>query len=361
MIFYVIIATLIFIGIFIKKRSEQYMAFILVLLFLFIALHNSYINGTDTISYRAYFDKIKPELSFLLSSDAQFESGYTLLNILSKKLWDNYFLFQVIYSAISTILLGIIIKKTQLRAQEKFIFLFIYFTFRYFQNSMEFLRQGLATEIIWICILSFGDDKKENKIIHHAFTVPAYCFHRSAIFNFLFMPIAVAIRKVSKEKLLIITAVLSLGILFMPKGILNQFQGLAFVVGGERYAKYFMLPEADVQSINYVNYLLRWFFVLLFALQVDECEYRKSKLIFAVSCVAVVLGSINSAIFTRLLEYYMVAIYVEIALSYRVFAKRSRAVYIFGLYAMFLTLLIRNLNTVSGGSYMTYAIYPFWR
>lgn len=52
MVYYLGIATLIFMGYFTSKNSDKYLNFMLCILFMFIALHNPYLTGTDGRSYR---------------------------------------------------------------------------------------------------------------------------------------------------------------------------------------------------------------------------------------------------------------------------------------------------------------------
>lgn len=101
MVYYLGIATLIFMGYFTSKNSDKYLNFMLCILFMFIALHNPYLTGTDGRSYRAYFKTHIPTLSHFSEYNHTYEIGYALLNSLAKTIHNNYFTFQLIYSFIA--------------------------------------------------------------------------------------------------------------------------------------------------------------------------------------------------------------------------------------------------------------------
>lgn len=162
MVYYLGIATLIFMGYFTSKNSDKYLNAMLCILFVFIALYNPYITGTDGRSYRAYFKGNIPTLFHFSEYNHTYEIGYALLNSLAKTIHNDYFIFQLIYSFIAIFLLGLVLKKTKLADQEKILLLFVYFCYRFFQNNMEFLRQNIAILFIWLAVLSVNDITKKK-------------------------------------------------------------------------------------------------------------------------------------------------------------------------------------------------------
>ncbi|WP_267472252.1 EpsG family protein [Ligilactobacillus salivarius] len=109
-----------------------------------------------------------------------------------------------------------------------------------------------------------------------------------------------------------------------------------------------------------VNYGIRYVFYIMYFLSIDNYEYSKKKTTLVVASLAIICGSINQNIFTRLLEYYMIGIYIAIVKSkYLMTAGRSRNLYLLILYVVFMIILARNLLTVSSGTYMNYQLYPF--
>lgn len=362
MIYYLVIATLIFIGYFTDKNSDKYLKSLLFILFLFIAFHNPYVTGTDGRSYRAFFKDNVPILLHFSEYNHTYEIGYALLNSLTKTIHNDYFIFQLIYSFITILLLGLVLKKSKLENQEKILLLFVYFCYRFFQNSMEFLRQNIAILFIWLAVLSINDyyqERGKNKI-KYVLTLIAWTFHRSAIFNMLLLPLIEKLKKVDTTKIVVTTSLVSLGILFMGNGIISKFVQFAIVIGGERYSSYLISPGEVVLPINPINYALRYVFYMLYFLSIDNYEYSKKKTILVVASFAIICGSINQNIFTRLLEYFMIGIYIAIVKSKHLMIEgRSRNLYLFILYFIFIIILSRNLMTVSSGTYMNYQIYPF--
>jgi hypothetical protein len=378
MIVYILIATLIFFGVFVNNK--QYINIMLVILFAFTALHNPYITGTDGISYRYYFSNSIPVISRFNEYSHSYEIGYAFLNSVAKTIKDDYFIFQVIYCAISTFLLGVVLKKTKFDNNEKCLLLFVYFCFRYFQNSMEFLRQNIATLLVWIAILSIDDDIKQRisgKIKKYLLVIIGWSFHRSAIFNIIMIPLIDFLKKISTRKLLLSTAIISVIFLSLGTQSLNRIINIAVLIGGERYAGY-LIDGTEYLKLNMINFLFRWSVTILytFALSVKtsqlagtydlisyefkESDLLRGKHIFVLSCIAVMCGSINVGIFGRLMEYYMIGIYMAVVKCKEVFSVgKSRMLFLLFIYVAFMILLIRNLHTVSGGTYMNYELYPF--
>lgn len=362
MVYYLEIATLIFMGYFTSKNSNKYLNFMLCILFMFIALHNPYLTGTDGRSYRAYFKTHIPTLSHFSEYNHTYEIGYALLNSLAKTIHNNYFTFQLIYSFIAIFLLGLVLKKTKLADQEKLLLLFVYFCYRFFQNSMEFLRQNIAILLIWLAVLSISDyyqEKGKNKV-KYVLTIVAWTFHRSAIFNLILLPLIERLKGIDDKKLVVITSLVSFGFLLLGNGVISKIVQFAIIIGGERYSSYLISPGEVVPPINPVNYGIRYIFYIMYFLSINNYEYSKKKTVLVVASLAIICGSINQNIFTRLLEYYMIGIYIAIVKSkYLMTAGRSRNLYLLILYVVFMIILARNLLTVSSGTYMNYQLYPF--
>lgn len=363
--YYIGLATVIFFGFFVKKNPKKYLIFSLVLLWLFTALHNPYINGTDGISYRNYFITFIPKLMNFGQYDHEYEIGFALLNSIAKTIHNDYFVFQVFYTTISILLLGIVLEKSGLEDNEKSLLLFVYFAFRYFQNAMEFLRQNIAIEIVWIGFLTLKEDKSSLKrrklrtVLEYVWFFAARLFHRSALFNLFLIPIIKRLKKIDKVQLTIYVAIISVICIGLAGPVINRLINLAIQIGGERYKVYLIEGSEAAFTFNPINYMLRWVFILLFLIQVRYLKYEKKDIVFAIACMAVICGSISAGIFTRMLEYYMIGIYIMITLSYRAFFGKYKYLYVFLVYILFLVILVRNLHTVSAGTYMNYQLYPF--
>lgn len=365
MIYYVTLATIFFCGFFMKKGARKYLVFSLILLYVFSVLRDPYVNGTDGISYRKFFEFDVPLLAHFKEYMHGFEWGYALINSIAKTIYNDYFSFHVLYASISVVLLAIVVEKSGLEDNEKCLLLFTYFTFKYFRNAFEYMRQNIANEIIWIGFLTVTDSKKNNilskmrTLLEYLWFYIAYLFHRSALFNLIIVPIVKKIRKIDKMKLTIGVAVISIICMGLSGPVINRLINIAISIGGERYEKYLIDGDTAVRGINIVNYLVRWFFVIMFLIQYRQLKYKKKDLIFAVSCIAIICGSMDAEIFTRMLDYYMIGIYIMMTLSCRGFKGKWFYIYMILFYICFQILLIRNLYNTSGATYLNYQLYPF--
>ena len=143
MIYYISMATLMFFGYFVKNRRSYYI-FLIVILFAFTAFRNINLGGSDAISYQAFF-RDTPVLGdfFQNLGSYRYENGFAFVNSLSKSISNNYLVYQILYTFISTILLVRLISHLDMTYKEKCLFLFTYFCFRYFLNSFVLLASLL--------------------------------------------------------------------------------------------------------------------------------------------------------------------------------------------------------------------------
>ncbi len=369
MYIYILIASLLFLGYF--ANSKKYLSTMYIILFVFTALRNPYVMGTDGRSYLAFFNNIVPTLSNFKAYNHAYEIGYALLNSFVKTFSNEYFVFQLIYCVLATLLLVLVIKKTNLTYSEKCLLLFVYFCFRYFQNSMEFLRQNIAILFVWYAFLVFREsrDSNINKTKCFGAIGLGWLFHRSALFNYISVLLISFLKKKRIAFILAITAVASIILLSIGTPAINSIINAAILFGGERYKDYFIDGEV-AYGLNWINYLLRWFFILLLALglklrfsnatEAEYLEFKKEKYFLILGCVAIMCGSINVGIFTRMLEYFMIGIYLSIVKSIYTFkGGAGRNIYLVGIYLAFIIILARNLHTISAGTYMNYELYPF--
>lgn len=354
MIYYILIATIIFGGYLFGVKNERYINFNFVILFFFTAFRNPYLMGTDNISYRFFFENSVPFLKDFKNYSHNYEIGYALLNSIAKTIYNDFLFFQVLYTAVSIVLLYIIVKKLKLSNSEKCLFLFIYFSYRYFQNSMEFLRQNIATLLVWLMLIQLQDNDRPKYIKSIAVSVVGWTFHRSALFSIIILTIVNKLKKINRWTLFGVTIVLSLILYRLPLGLINNLINVAIMVGGSRYSNYLIDESATSISLNILNYLLRLVFYTFYIWRFNKIQYEKKGVIAAISSIAIIGGSVNLGIFTRMLEYAMIGIYVNITLSLRAFTKDSRIIFAIILYVAFIIILIRNLHTISSGTYMNY-------
>lgn len=358
--YYIFVATIIFFGYFMYgKTAKQYLIFSMIVLFVFTAFRNISVGGTDVLSYIAFYNNRVPLISQFYSYNpfTDYEIGYAFINSVAKSFFGSFFGFQILYTSISLLLLYLVIEKTGLEDNEKCLLLFVYFTFRYFLNAMGLLRQNIATEIFWLVLLTLmNSDKKNKKLLAYPVTIADWMFHRSSMLCVLFMPFISYLKKQNKIKVLFVTIISSVICLGLSDSVINTLVSVAVRVGGSRFA--YFIEEDGRQGFNTINFLFRWVFFIIFYIAVDRLQYEKKNVIFAIGAVAIICGSINVDIFTRMLEYFMIGIYVMVVLSTRLFDERSKKIYALILYILFVVILIRNLHTTSGGLYLN---YTFWR
>lgn len=366
MFVYLFIALLLFIGYISKNTGKRYMIAMYLLLFVFTAFHNPYIMGTDGMNYISFFYNISANIFKIFDSQYRYEIGYVFYNVVIKMFTDSYFVFQFIYCAISTILLFCVVEKTGFSYREKCLLIYVYFCFRYFQNSMEFLRQNIAILLVWNSLLLMMYTKKRTgyfwKIFNYAVSnVLAWLFHRSAVLNIVIQPIIAFINKINVKKVVIITVISSVIILCFGSSIASRLISSITLLGNPCYEVY--SSASDIGSINWINYLIRLTFYIIYSINI--VNRKKSSLgnmditILSISSIAIIIGSFNSSIITRFLEYYMIGIYMMIVKSIGTFRKgNSKKIYTLSVACILLVILIRNLFTVSGGTYLNYQFFP---
>lgn len=353
MIFYVLIATFFFLGFFISDRLQDlYYKFSLLILFLFSSLRDISLGGYDTENYQSFFYHKTPFLSDFLNKNYEYEFGYVLFNSIIKTFVNDYRVFQIVYCIVSVFLLSIVIKKLTIKKKERNLFLFVYFSYRYMWNNFVLLRQNIAMLIVWILILIVFD----KSVKYNFGIVISSFFHRTSISNIIFYPILKYMKKFKRQRMLLITVILSVFLLIFSKPIYSYLIKIFILISGSKYSLY-SLKSTDNRGVNLINYFVKWFFVLIFYFNYNRFNIiHKEKLLY-ISFFVLILSSINVAIVGRLVEYYMIAIYSIIVISYRAFEKEIKILYLSCIYIIFIVILIRFLYTFSGGELWNYSTF----
>ena len=354
MIYFICVATLLFFGYF-TRNSKQYFIFSIVLLFCFTAFRDINLGGTDAIAYQSFFSSVPTTINEFFKSLGSFkyEDGYTFINVLVKIFKNDYFVYQVIYSSLSLFLLYRLIIKLELSNKEKCLFLFIYFCFRYFLNNFVLLRQNIANLIIWTLIIENWSGIKKTAIAVYISTL----FHSTSTFNFLIWPIIKKIEKIEKKRVLIATFIISIILLFAGSGVINSAINFFVNFAGEKYSKYLIDTEGVVRGFNFIYYLIRWIVMIVFYIYYDKIDYSKKDILFYVGCIAIVIGSVDVEIFTRMMEYYMIGFYLMCTVIFRGFSTRDKQVFILILYVLLMIILIRSLYNTSAGTFRYYKLF----
>lgn len=350
MIWYILIATFLFVG-FYSKRPEKYYKISMCVLFVFTAFRNTNLGDYENKTYIAIYNRV-PDIFHFSMEGQEYEFGYTLLNSVAKTIYSDFSFFQVLYTLIAMILLYFVIKQMKFEAREKNLFLFLYFCMRFFINNFIILRQNISNLFIWILVLSGA-----GIVISIAVIIASAQFHMTSYANLVTVGLYSLIRKLDRTKIFIATIILSIIFLFASRSVINTLVNAFITFAGDKYAKYLIPEGGDVAGFNFVYYLLRILFFAIFYLYYDRIRNEKKKALFYISAIAVILGSINVEIFSRFMEFYMIGIYGIMTLSYQAFSKRSRRVYTTLLYCAMMIIMIRQLIIYGGGYLMEYSLF----
>jgi hypothetical protein len=172
-------------------------------------------------------------------------------------------------------------------------------------------------------------------------------------------PVIESLKRIDKKILVVTTAVFSVVFLAVPASFLNSIISIGIRIGGTRYATYLIEGESASIGVNIIGFIIRWTFVILYLCAMKTIEYEQKHVILTTSCIAIIIGSLNAGIFIRLVEYYMIGIYISIVKAQYMFTPGIRKIYRIAVYIAFMIILIRNLHSVSAGTYMVYELYPF--
>lgn len=350
MIWYILVATFLFIGFF-AKNPDKYYKLSIILLFVFTAFRDTSLGDYNNITYKTMFVMAPPLENFCVTR-LEYEVGYTFLESITKVFSQDFRVFQVVYTLVAIILLGLVVNKLGFEAREKNLFLFVYFCMRFFINNFIILRQNIANMIIWYMLLAGF-----CLLISMIFVVLSAQFHMTSYANIVTVFVCKEITKFNIRKIYIVAVISSVILVMFSSGIVNNIVNMFIVFAGEKYSKYLLEEGGGAAGQNGIYYLLRMFFFSLFYWKYNLIQSKNKKNLFCISAVAVMLGSINVDIFSRFMEFYMIGIYGIMTLSYKVFDQKSQKIYIAMLYIAMLVIMIRQLNVYGAGFLKQYRLF----
>lgn len=344
MIWYISVATFLFIGYF-YKRDKMWYRLSLILLFLFTGLRHFTLGGSDAKIYSEYYDVVPPLTQFG-GFNGRYEIGYTLFNAFLKIFSGSYAFFQIGNAALSIILINLIVNKLDFNDSEKCLFLFIYFCYRYIWNTFVILRQNIANLIIWILIFSVFTSKKKKWFVYIFSLIISALFHSTSIFNLVLFPLMLLIKKANPQMTLIIATLLSVVLYVFSASYVGNIIEMVARVAGDRFADY-----SSEENINIINLLLRLTVMWLIGLNLQRINHKHKNTIFVAVVFSVVLGSINLGLVIRFYEYYAVGVYAGIPLLVNLFRKKDRWIITLFVYILMMIIFIRFLFSFHGGWY----------
>lgn len=353
MIWYLLIATFLFCGYFTKKPKRYYIIS-LILLFIFTGFRDITLGDYNNTAYIHAFNVVDTLPNFSFSKDYPFELGFMLFNSICKTVCNDFRFFQVVYSFVAIFLLHLVIKKMKINNKQKCMFLFVYFCMRFLINNWIILRQNIALLLIWNILLTEKLPIKQTitkKVV--PFLISCY-FHVTSIFNAIGLFIIHKLKLFNQRIMYFWTIIISFIFLFSGTRLFTPLMNVMIQVGGDKFESYI---SADTAEFNLIYYFIRIAILTFLFLFYQQIKYEKKDLLFSINVMAVVVGSINVAIFSRFMEYLMIGPYLIIAISADSFDLENRKIYLFIFYIFMVVILIRSLVTYSGGLFMMYDLF----
>lgn len=350
MIYYIIMATILFLGYFYHKDAKWYRV-CLLLLFAFTGFRNTDLGGTDAYFYKVFFTNV-PDIFHVIGYDSAYGIGYTLLNSIVKTFTSDYLIYQIVYTGVILLLLNEVIKRLNMKYNEQCLFLFVYFCYRYIWSSFVTLRQNIANLIIWLIVLIFYDIKKKKYLKAEVGVGISCLFHSTSVFNTIFILVYDYIKKTPLKIRMVGTIILSIAIAFFSKPFVTVILNVVVKYAGNRYLGY--SDSIQLTDINLMNFTIRLAMVILIGVFFEKIRYEKKEEIYNASIVATLLGSIRVALATRFYEYFAIGLYGSFVMLLRALDRRSKIIYLLFLYAAMMAILVRFLLITDDGLYLNY-------
>ncbi len=350
MLIYITLATMLFLGGFAKQSKKIYKCSLIALLLL-TAFRKPDWGGFDSIVYMNQFSKV-PTLNKLHGFQSDYGIGYILLNSISKTITDNYIFFQVLLAVITIILLNLVIEKAELTDSEKCFFLFSYFCYRFMWNTWVTYRQNIANLIVWLLIVSCWKKRTvKGNVVLIGGSSAASVFHSSAWANFILIPGAKIIEKISVKKRMILLSCASIFLWIFGGKIFQSVLSYAMTKIDSRYGMYAL---ATLGTSNVVNYIFRLLAFLWLCYAYKNLKYEMKDVALSTLAIMLLLGSLQSELMLRIYEYYAIGLYLTLATCISYFKGRSKIIAAVIFYLVMMVILIRGTLTFSQGVFATY-------
>lgn len=287
-----------------KKTNYQNLSYVLrvdkivycfafIVLFLLSALRSKTI-GNDTSEYLLLFNEINTDNDWLALS-SRFEIGYLSLNKIVAYFSSNVQSILIVTSAISIYGYYRFIKKHSLSV---FFSVFLFFSLRYFDDSMNIIRQVIAMVLLFE---SYNCLIQKKNIKFFVFVVFAMTFHKTAI---VFSIICLLTRfKLSLKNILLFVLVgigLSIGFSSVFNYVINLFPTYAYYVDGEYFGET-RTASIMILLINVVV-LLMSYFILKGKREIDKSYVLQFYIVLTGTMITLV--SLNFNLFDRIAVYF---------------------------------------------------------
>lgn len=356
MIFYIIFASIIFWLGYANNNRRTYKVS-LWMLFLLTACRAWRLGGTDAQIYHRFFENAVGKEIFV---DSYYSVGYVFLNYIIRLFTSNYYVFQVIYAAITIYLLHLVLKKIDITWAQKCTLLFSYFCLRFFYNEWIALRQNLANLLFWYFVLCIYQCEKDRPIKKIALIVASIAipnlFHSSALFNIVFLFVLWVMSKIQQLWIkATIVPIISVGLYFTGARLLGPILNIVEMFGDDRYEMY--VNTAALGS-NIVYFVLRMFFFMAFCYRYNNSQSKSKAAALDIFSVMLMIAAVDLEIVSRVFEYFAIGLYIAIGTFFDTFTDESKNVAAVIFYVCMTIILVRFLGTFTSPSFVP---YQFWR
>lgn len=293
-----------------KKKSFIFLGVLITL----IAGFRFYV-GADTANYVNDFKNIPIIDTFNLSTYefSRFRPGFLLLASLSKTIWPNFLLFQLIVASISNYLILRFIWK---RTSFPFICILFYFILNYIEFNFEIMREIVAVSFA-LTALDYYENRKYIKAI--ILYVLANLMHASALIVLLYIFI-VKIRYSKKLMLIIgVTAISAISLYkILPDFSLYADMFLGYGSYGDKYLNREL--NQDYNIYFYLFHFTKYCFLPIIMLSIVKGKYKYVGFV----SIWIILGilSIYSYAFYRFNNYFSPFIWLLYAEGIRTICLR---------------------------------------
>lgn len=291
-----------------KTETKRAYLLCLILLFVFTAFRYKYFGGTDSYIYTAYFSTSNSISDVFVGN--KYGAGFALINWIVRLCSSNYYVFQVVYAALTIWLLHKVLNELDISWGEKALLLFTYLCLRFIYDEWVMLRQNVADLIIWLAMIRFLKKDTADRI---KYVLPmmlwigvAYSFHTSALVVGIVIPVILLIERIPFHLKAFGVPLATLLMYFFGKPLFAPVVNFMTVYISDRYAGY-ADPEALESNAIYLILRLLIFAVFCYSYQWNESN-TKSVVLDIMSAMLIISG-LNFQIISRFMEFFAIGLY----------------------------------------------------
>lgn len=302
-----------------RKKHKEYSKYILMLIALllatFFAMREFIIEdiGTDYYVYKDWYNNITADTINLNSID---NLGYNIINLVSKMIFKNYYVFLFLCGGI----INLLILKFIDRNSETFTFSMAIYMALFYKSTFNTMRQWIACAILLFAFSYITEGKKVKYIIC---CLTAMLFHSTAI---LLLPMYLILkfndRMIKKECIilgigifLIVSDFSILQLIFENELLANtKYLNYATYIGGTSNYLYPTISAMNLLLLNILN------------LRNGINDRDRQKIVYLSLTVIISILSMQSIVFYRFAIYFLPSLLLTIPMTLKFFKTESRRV-----------------------------------